>query len=60
MVSWKAAAPFDILKSGTGEATQYTVSTVVHIKNHFGRFYMLPVGRIHPLVVRAMMRRAAV
>ena len=38
----------------------YTVSTAVYIKNWLGRLYMLPVGRIHPLVVRAGMRRASV
>ena len=42
--------------SGAG----YAVSTAVYIKNLLGRLYMLPVGQIHPLVVRAMMRRANV
>jgi hypothetical protein len=36
------------------------VSTVVHVHNWLGRIYMVPVGRIHPFVVRAMMRRTAV
>jgi hypothetical protein len=39
---------------------EYTVSTVVKIHNWLGRLYMLPVGRIHPLVVTALMRRAEV
>lgn len=38
----------------------YVVSTVVTVHNWLGRAYMVPVGRIHPLVVRAMMRRAVV
>ncbi|MDE2578229.1 MAG: DUF2867 domain-containing protein [Hyphomicrobiales bacterium] len=41
-----------------GDASRYIVSTVVHIHNALGRAYMLPVARIHPLVVRAMMRAA--
>lgn len=41
------------------DAPRYVVSTMVHIHNALGRLYMLPVGRIHPLVVRAVMRRAA-
>jgi hypothetical protein len=45
------------LPSGT---PRYTVSTAVYVKNWLGRLYMLPVGRIHPYVVRAMMRRADV
>lgn len=47
-----------VLKDGTTDATHYTVSAVVHVKNWLGRLYMLPVGRIHPRVVHAMMRRA--
>jgi hypothetical protein len=50
-----------IVKPEAGEAPpRYVVSTVVHVHNGLGRLYMLPVGRIHPLVVRAMMRRAVV
>lgn len=45
--------------AGAG-APRYVVSTMVHIHNALGRLYMLPVGHIHPLVVRAIMRRAAV
>jgi hypothetical protein len=36
------------------------VSTVVRVHNALGRLYMVPVGRIHPFVVKAMMRRAEV
>ena len=39
---------------------RYVVSTVVTVHNGLGRLYMLPVARIHPFVVRAMMRRAQV
>jgi hypothetical protein len=49
----------DVRVSVLKSEARYTVSTVVHIKNWIGRLYMAPVGRIHPLVVRAMMRRAA-
>ena len=49
-----------VLKSVPSDEAHYVVSTVVHVKNWLGRLYMLPVGRIHPFVVRAMMRRAAV
>lgn len=45
------------LKNGTAH---YTVSTVVYVKNWVGRLYMVPVGRIHPQVVRAMMCHADV
>lgn len=36
------------------------ISTVVRVHNWIGRVYMVPVGRIHPLVVRAMMRWAEI
>ena len=39
---------------------RYVVSTVVTVHNWLGRLYMAPVGRIHPFVVRAMMRRAKI
>jgi hypothetical protein len=39
---------------------RYVVSTVVRVHNALGRLYMVPVGRVHPFVVRAMMRRAEV
>ncbi|MBS0519868.1 MAG: DUF2867 domain-containing protein [Proteobacteria bacterium] len=46
-----------ILKMRRDGADSYVVSTAVHIKNLLGRIYMLPVARIHPLVVKASMRR---
>lgn len=39
---------------------RYTVSTVVRVHNRLGHLYMAPVGRIHPIVVKALMRRALV
>jgi Protein of unknown function (DUF2867) len=45
-----------VFKDGRS-APSYVVSTVVHVHNLLGHLYMVPVGRIHPLVVRAMMRR---
>lgn len=48
-----------IFKTRTMLRAHYIVSTVVHIKSLLGRAYMLPVGRIHSIVVRSMMRRAA-
>lgn len=49
-----------VLKLSRKSSVGYVVSTVVHVHNWLGRVYMAPVGRIHPLVVRAMMRRTAV
>ena len=49
-----------LMKSKQNGLSRYVVSTVVHIHNRLGHIYMAPVGRIHPLVVRAMMRRAGV
>ncbi len=49
-----------ILKSPKDAAPGYTVSTIVNVRNWLGKLYMLPVSRIHPLIVRAMMGRAAV
>lgn len=49
-----------VVKTVVSGAPGYTVSTAVYIKNWVGRVYMWPVGRIHPFVVRAMMRRADV
>lgn len=46
-----------VLKRDDGH---YVLSSVVTIHNCTGRLYMLPVGRIHPFVVRAMMQRADV
>jgi hypothetical protein len=44
-------------RAGEGD---YVVSTVVKIHNWLGRLYMVPVSRIHPLVVKSFMRRAGV
>jgi hypothetical protein len=38
----------------------YVVATAVKVHNWLGRMYMVPVGRIHPRVVKALMRRAQV
>lgn len=35
----------------------YVTATVVKTHNWLGKAYMLPVARIHPIIVRAMMRR---
>lgn len=47
-----------VLKSHRNGLPHYIVSTVVHVHNLLGRLYMAPVGRIHPFVVKSMMRRA--
>lgn len=47
-----------VSKPGGAAATSYVVATVVRVHNRLGSAYMVPVGRIHPFVVRAMMRRA--
>ncbi len=49
-----------LMKSEQRIQNRYVVSTVVHMHNYLGQIYMAPVGRIHPFVVRAMMRRAVV
>lgn len=41
------------------EPERVVVSTVVNLHNRRGRFYWLIVRRLHPAVVRAMLRRAA-
>jgi hypothetical protein len=41
------------------EPERVVVSTVVHLHNRRGRLYSLLVRRLHPAVVRAMLRRAA-
>lgn len=48
-----------VLKPAGKSSLSYVVSTVVHVHNWLGRIYMAPVGRIHPFIVRAMMRRTA-
>jgi hypothetical protein len=49
-----------VFKSRGKESQSYVVSTVVKVHNWLGHFYMWPVGRIHPLVVKALMRRAVI
>ncbi len=49
-----------VMKSCRNGLPYFVVSTVVRIHNLLGRLYMMPVGRIHPFVVRSMMRRAEV
>ena len=49
-----------VLKSERNGLPHYVVSTVVKVHNLLGRIYMMPVSRIHPFVVRAMMARAEV
>jgi hypothetical protein len=39
---------------------RYVVSTVVIVHNLLGRAYMVPVGRIHPFVARAILRRTPI
>jgi hypothetical protein len=46
-----------VLKQGGGRPS-CVFSTVVTVHNWLGRAYMAPVGRIHPFVVKALMRRA--
>jgi hypothetical protein len=46
-----------VLKPSGQSSLNYVVSTVVHVHNWLGRIYMVPVGRIHPFVVGAMMRQ---
>jgi hypothetical protein len=47
-------------KPGGDRATRYVVATVVRVHNRLGWAYMALLGRIHPFVVRAMMRQARV
>jgi hypothetical protein len=49
-----------VLKSVRGARATYVISTVVTVHNWLGRLYMVPVGRIHPVIVKALMRRAEV
>ena len=49
-----------VLKSERNGLPHYVVSTVVKVHNLLGHIYMMPVSRIHPFVVRAMMARAEV
>jgi hypothetical protein len=47
-----------VLKFVRGGAARYALSTAVKTHNLLGRLYMIPVGRIHPIIVRALMRDA--
>lgn len=49
-----------VLKSVRHSGSNWIVSTVVHVHNWLGHAYMVPVSRIHPLVVKAMMLRTKV
>jgi len=49
-----------VLKLSRNGQPFYTLSTVVKTHNCLGRLYMLPVGRIHPVIVKSLMRRAVV
>jgi hypothetical protein len=49
-----------VLKARQSGAEQCVVSTLVRVHNWIGRVYMAPVGRIHPAVVKAMMRWAEI
>jgi hypothetical protein len=46
-----------VMKRHAGDTSSFVLSSLVNIRNWLGRAYMVPVGRIHPFVVRAMMRR---
>ena len=49
-----------VLKFVRDGAPRYAFSTLVRTHNLLGRLYMIPVGRIHPVIVRALMRGARV
>ncbi|KAF2989258.1 DUF2867 domain-containing protein (plasmid) [Methylocystis sp. MJC1] len=49
-----------VMKTGQGGAPKCVVSTIVLVHKWIGHVYMVPVGRIHPLVVKAMLRRAEI
>jgi hypothetical protein len=44
------------LKRRKGERSTYALSSWVKTHNALGRLYMIPVGRIHPIIVRTAMR----
>ena len=44
------------LKRQKGERSAYAISSWVKTHNALGRLYMIPVGRIHPIIVRTAMR----
>ncbi len=47
------------LKRVRGDRSTYVLASWVRTHNALGRLYMIPVGRIHPLVVKAGMRALA-
>jgi acyl-coenzyme A thioesterase PaaI-like protein len=47
------------LKRVRDDRSTYVLASWVHTHNALGRLYMIPVGRIHPLVVKAGMRALA-
>ncbi len=49
-----------VSKAPSDRPTRYVISTVVKTHNWLGHGYMAPIGRIHPFVVRALMRRTIV
>ncbi len=49
-----------IMKPVRNGAPCCVVSTAVHVHNLLGRLYMVPVSRVHPLIVKSMMRRGKV
>lgn len=53
------AGHLDFRASVRREPTQIVLTTVVQLHNRRGRAYFAPVRRIHPVVVRAMLNRAA-
>jgi hypothetical protein len=49
-------ARISFLKRRRDGRWRYAISSWVRTRNALGRLYMVPVGRIHPLVVRQAMR----
>ena len=49
----------DFRASVLREPHRVVLSTVVQLHNRRGRAYFAPVGRVHPMIVRAMLSRAA-
>jgi hypothetical protein len=46
-------------RNAANESRVVTLTTVVHVHNWLGRFYMLPVTPAHRIIVPAMLRRLA-
>jgi hypothetical protein len=49
-----------VFRSRNDRPMRYVVSTVVKVHNWFGRLYMVPVSRVHPVVAKALMGRVVV